>query len=163
MEGRTTPALRLREFVERDEAEVTSWFTDAGELRFFAGRRLRWPLDPGQWRSIRSDPSVTAWTGVTGESEVPVAHGELVVESDSIVRLARLAVAPRERGQGIGRTLVVNLVEKGRAGGYGLVTLHVHQDNTTAIRGYKSIGFTPTNARLDHSNIQMELALDLAV
>jgi GNAT superfamily N-acetyltransferase len=153
-------ALSLRPFVEADEAEVTSWFADAGELRFFAGPRFTWPLDAGQWRSIRLDPSVTAWTGIIGDDPIPAGHGELVAESPEIVRLARLAVAPRERGHGVGRAVVQQLILRARASGHTLLTLNVHQDNTAAIRAYRGIGFEPTGSVLAHSNVRMELPLD---
>ncbi len=152
--------LRLRRFVEDDEDEVTSWFADAGELRFFAGKRLTWPLDAGQWRSIRLDPSVSAWTGVRGDDPVPVGHGELIEESSDIVRLARLAVAPHERGHGVGRGMVASLIDKSRAGGHTLITLTVHQDNSTAIRGYRGLGFTPVGTAHAQASLRMELALN---
>jgi ribosomal protein S18 acetylase RimI-like enzyme len=153
-------AVSLRPFVEADEAEVTSWFADAGELRFFAGPRLTWPLDAGQWRSIRLDSSVTAWTAILGDEPLPAGHGELVVESPEVVRLARLAVAPRERGHGVGRSVVEQLIVKARASGHTRLTLNVHQDNTSAIRAYRGFGFTATGSALAHSNVRMELPLD---
>jgi ribosomal protein S18 acetylase RimI-like enzyme len=152
--------LSIRPFVESDEAEVTSWFADAGELRFFAGPRLIWPLDDGQWRSIRLDRSVSAWTAVLGSDTTPVGHGELVNEPPTTVRLARLAMAPRLRGRGLGRALVLALVEKARESGATLVTLNVHQDNSTAIRAYRGIGFEPGGTALAHSNVRLELALE---
>jgi ribosomal protein S18 acetylase RimI-like enzyme len=152
--------LSLRPFVEADEAEVTSWFADAGELRFFAGPRLIWPLDDGQWRSIRLDPSVTAWTGIFGEDQTPVGHGELVTESPTVARAARLAIAPRHRGHGVGRAMMVKLIEEARRDGRTLLALNVHQDNTAAIRAYRGFGFEPAGSALVHSNVRMELPLD---
>jgi GNAT superfamily N-acetyltransferase len=153
-------SLTLRPFVQSDEDEVTSWFADAGELRYFAGKRFIWPLDAGQWRSIRLDPSVTAWTGVLPGSDVPVGHGELIAETDGSVRLARLAVRPHERGYGLGRAVIVGLVEKGREAGHHLMTLTVHQDDATAIRGYRGIGFELAGSTMAHSTVRMELHLD---
>jgi ribosomal protein S18 acetylase RimI-like enzyme len=152
--------LNIRPFVEADEAEVTSWFADAGELRFFAGPRLTWPLDAGQWRSIRLDPSVTAWTGIFGQETTPIGHGELVAESTTTARLARLAIAPPERGRGVGRAMMIKLIDEARVGGHTLLTLNVHQDNTAAIRAYRGFGFQPAGAALAHSNVRLELPLD---
>jgi GNAT superfamily N-acetyltransferase len=159
MPGIEPVTLELRPFVEADEPEVTSWFTDAGELRYFAGPRLIWPLDDGQWRSIRSDPSVTAWTALLPASDLPIGHGELIRESAEAVRLARLAVRPHERGRGLGRALVVSLVEKSREAGHCTISLTVHQDDATAIRGYRGIGFELAGSALAHSNVRMEMAL----
>lgn len=133
--------VNLRPFVEADDEEVTSWFADAGELRFFAGRRLRWPLDSGQWRSIRLDPSVTAWTAVIGDDPTPVGHVEMVAVSPAIVRLARYAVSPALRGRGLGRSIMNRIVAMARADGFGTMTLAVHPQNTTAILAYRTFGF----------------------
>ena len=152
--------LSLRPFVEADEAEVTSWFADAGQLRHFAGPRLSWPLDADQWRKVRFDPSVTAWTGVLAGDPVPVGHGELVAESPTVIRLACLAVTPRKRGNGVGRAMVANLIAKSRTGGQSLLMLDVHRDNVTAVRAYRGLGFVPTDAVLPHGNVRMELVLD---
>jgi len=153
--------LELRPFVEDDEPEVTSWFTDAGQLRYFAGPRFIWPLDAGQWRSIRIDPSVTAWTAVLPGSDLPIGHGELVAETAERVRLARLAVRPQQRGQGLGRAIILKLVAKAREAGHSLITLTVHQDDSTAIRGYRGIGFELSGSALSHSNVRMEMALGI--
>jgi ribosomal protein S18 acetylase RimI-like enzyme len=152
--------LHLREFVESDEDEVTSWFADAGELRFFAGRRLTWPLDAGQWRSIRLDPSVTAWSAVGEDDAVPVGHGELISEGDSVARLARLAISPALRGQGIGKALVGTLVNRSREDGCRMIYLYVHPNLSTAIRGYRSIGFEPALDQSTSRDLRMELEFD---
>ncbi len=151
--------LRLRPFVEADQNGVTRWFADAGELRSFAGPRLRWPLDAAQWRGIRSDPRVTAWTAVLDDPAIPVGHGELVVESAEVARLSLLAISPTLRGQGLGRELVLKLVEKGRADAYPLLTLEVHQDNSTAIRAYRGCGFQSAGSAATNSYLRMELSL----
>lgn len=156
------PDLILRPFVEADDDEVTSWFADAGELRFFAGRRLRWPLDSGQWRSIRVDPSVKAWTGVFGDDPTPIAHAEMVTESPVRVRLARLAVSPGERGRGVGRALMPILLAKCRDAGFRLVSLAIHPDNTSAVRAYRTFGFKPLADTDSSGRTELELELELS-
>lgn len=137
--------VTLRPFVESDEDEVTSWFADAGELRFFAGRRLRWPLDAEQWRGIRSDETISAWTAVVGDDPTPVGHAELVTESPSTVRLARYAVAPNSRGLGFGRAILTQIFAIARADGFATLRLAVHPDNTPAIVTYRRFGFVPAS------------------
>ncbi|MDQ1556470.1 MAG: hypothetical protein QOI02_1472 [Actinomycetota bacterium] len=154
-----TGMLRLRPFGTADYAEVTSWFADAGELRFFAGRRLHWPLDDAQWDLLRQDPALTAWSAVIGDDDAPVGHGELVEESSTVVRFARIAVHPYIRGRGFGHMLVQRMIDKAVGGGYQTVTLFVHPDNTLAIRGYRGLGFVPVSAPVaDH---RMRMTLDL--
>jgi ribosomal protein S18 acetylase RimI-like enzyme len=152
--------MRLRPFVEADDLEVGSWFADAGELRFFAGPRLRWPLDSGQWRSIRLDPSVAAWTAVLGDNDIPVGHGELITDSPTTIRLARFAISPALRGNGLGRALLRLLVAKSREAGFGLLSVAVHPDNTNAIVSYRTFGFEPSTESASAGRLRMELKLD---
>jgi ribosomal protein S18 acetylase RimI-like enzyme len=156
----TEGALRLRPFVESDDGEIATWFADAGELRFFAGPRLRWPLDSGQWRSIRLDPSVAAWTAVLGDDDTAVGHGELITESPTEVRLARFAIAPTLRGRGLGRALLALLVESSVAAGASLMTVGVHPDNTNAILSYRTLGFRLSTEQAGSGSLRMELPLD---
>ncbi len=153
-----TPDLRLRAFEKSDDAEVTSWFPDAGAVRFFAGKRLKWPLTAEQWDGIRSDETLTAWTAILGDDTGAVGHGELVRETESVVRLARLAVAPAVRGRGVGRALVAALVAMSRANGYSRATLTVHPDNANAIRAYRGLGFRPVSEQ-GAKELRMELDL----
>ena len=155
-------SLRLRPFVESDDDEIASWFADAGELRFFSGPRLRWPLDSGQWRSIRLDPSVAAWTAVLGDDDTAIGHGELVTESPTTVRLARFAIAPAHRGHGLGRALLALLVDRSVGAGATTMTVDVHPDNTNAILSYRTLGFRPSTEAAGSVLLRMELPLDRA-
>jgi RimJ/RimL family protein N-acetyltransferase len=73
-----------------------------------------------------------------------VAYGELWIDDEEgEVELARLLVAPDRRGQGVGRTLVRELVEQARTTHPELpvVFLRVQPGNTRAIRAYAAAGF----------------------
>ena len=152
-------SIRLRPFIRADDPEVSSWFPDAGALRFFAGRRLSWPLNDEQWDDIRSDPAITAWTAVIGDDPTPVGHGEMVKESVQLVRFARLAVAPPLRGRQLGREVMRYLIQKARDSGYSRAHLFVHPDNVSAIRGYRSLGFEPADPPGTPGNLRMELVI----
>jgi ribosomal protein S18 acetylase RimI-like enzyme len=54
--------------------------------------------------------------------------------------IARVAVAPDKRGQGLGRRIMLEYLD--RAGNVA-VHLHAHRDNEPAISLYKSLGFVP--------------------
>jgi len=55
--------------------------------------------------------------------------------------ITQLCVAPKERGQGLGRKILCHSLEALRAAGYRQVSLTVTSANRTAIRLYESIGF----------------------
>lgn len=151
--------LSLRPFVREDDDELSSWFHDAGELRFFAGRRMSWPPDSAQWDDIRADPQLTAWTAVVPGYDGIVGHGELVDESDDMVRFARIAISPVLRGEGLGILLGRALLQKARDAGFTSAGLSVHPENATAIRAYRSLGFVVVDEPGLHNNLRMERSL----
>lgn len=55
--------------------------------------------------------------------------------------LSKIAVAPGQRGKGIGAALVRDCIATARAGGFAAVALDVHQENTAAIALYHGLGF----------------------
>jgi ribosomal protein S18 acetylase RimI-like enzyme len=119
-----------------------SWFPDAAALRQFAGTTLQWPLTRSQLDAIRADSAARAWTGWTnGVLARRVAHAELVRLEDDRFLLARVAVAPRERGRGLGATLLCQVIENVRALRIRRLELNVFSGNESALRLYRSAGF----------------------
>ena len=157
-----TPATRiqLRPFALDDAHEVTTWFTDAGALRHFAGPRLKWPLTMEQWERLQADPELTLWTAINdAEPSEPLGHAEFAQETDERVRFARIAIKPQDRGNGLGRAMVQRMVEMAREQGYQEAVLFVHPDNTTAIRAYRSLGFLPVAEEEKYDSLRMHLNL----
>jgi ribosomal-protein-alanine N-acetyltransferase len=77
-----------------------------------------------------------------------VAYGELWIDNDEAeVELARLIVDPGERGQGLGRRLVMELAVLARFR-HPQVFLRVHTDNVAARRCYAGTGFEPVAPHL---------------
>ena len=60
---------------------------------------------------------------------------------DTVVELAKLAVAPDAQGRGIGRRLTLAAIERARSLGVERVELMSNRQLTTAIRLYESLGF----------------------
>ena len=58
--------------------------------------------------------------------------------------VAELAVAPRARGRGHGRTLLLALFDAFRRAGLSHAELSVHGRNRGALRLYESVGMRPT-------------------
>lgn len=53
-----------------------------------------------------------------------------------------IAVAPSNRGQGVGRALLAAVVDRARSGGIPALSLSV-EDGNDAVRLYESVGFRP--------------------
>ena len=133
--------LTLRAFEPGDDRELISWFANPHELRMFAGESLRWPLDPRELRLIRADPTLRAWTAVVA-GEV-AGHIELNwLAQQGWGRLARVGLAPRLRGRGLGLALVDAALEQARAARMVGVDLRVYSENRAARATYAAAGFT---------------------
>ncbi len=70
----------------------------------------------------------------------PVGYGHLDREGGKV--WLGTAVAETEKGKGIGRMIMQRLMEEGRKGHAGKITLAVDNDNGPAIALYKKFGFT---------------------
>ena len=58
-----------------------------------------------------------------------------------VALLGTLAVDPRRHGQGIGRAMVGDAIERLRAEGIRRIELYAESDNTQALRFYRQLGF----------------------
>ena len=135
--------LALRPFEPRDDPELIGWFSTAEELRRFAGSSLRWPLDERQLRAVRDGANLTPFSAYLAPDAYPTCgHIELVRLSEPhVMRIARVGLAPRVRGLGLGRELVTLALAQARRWGARQIDLFVFEDNEPARRLYESFGF----------------------
>jgi len=71
-----------------------------------------------------------------------VGYGELWEDRDEDeAELARLVIAPDQRGRGCGRALTRLLADEARRRGFGEVWLRVIPENLVARRAYEAAGF----------------------
>jgi ribosomal protein S18 acetylase RimI-like enzyme len=97
---------------------------------------------------------------VLGDNDLAVGHGELVLESEDTIRLARFAIVPALRGRGLGRDLLALLTDKARERGAHALTVAVHPDNANAILSYRTFGFEVSESPTSAGRISMELSLN---
>jgi len=135
------PAQPLRTFTAEDETAMHALIQEA--FAEIDGHDHE-PLELWRAKTIgneRHDPSL--WLLLEdGEGLAGVALGERWEDGTGYV--AELAVAPRARGRGHGRTLLLALFEAFRQAGLTHAELSVHGRNRGALRLYETVGMQPT-------------------
>lgn len=104
-----------------------------------------------------------------GEVFFAVRDGEVlgtcaaVPSADGVVELAKLAVAPAARGQGLGRRLVLAVLDFARRRGARRVVLSSSSKLGAALRLYDALGFhhIPRGAGVDYATADVFMAIDL--
>jgi len=151
----TKPAERdgwqLIEATDHDLDELMSWFQSPDEVDVWGGPRFRFPFTRATFRKDchwRRMPSFRL-NSPAGDF---AAFGQMYRRYGRI-NLARLAVKPGMRGQGVGKRLVGMLIERGPAlFTAGEFSLFAYRHNAAALSCYKSMGFVvrdyPQGARM---------------
>ncbi len=120
--------IAVHELVQAGLSEVEGYIAEPLEVwRRQRIEKQRW--DPALWLLLEDDE------GLAG-----AALGERW--DDGVGYVAQLAVAPRARGRGHGRTLLLALFDAFRADGLRWAELSVHGANRGAARLYESVGMT---------------------
>ena len=121
---------------------LQSWFPDRDSAARWGGPNLRYPFREGafkediRWGSMASLSLVDSAGLLLGFGQYYLNHGRC--------HLARVAVDPARRGEGLGRRLVSELIKVGLPDlGVGECSLFVLKDNGPAIRCYRALGFAP--------------------
>ncbi|MGH2620858.1 MAG: GNAT family N-acetyltransferase [Anaerolineales bacterium] len=102
-----------------------------------------WQLSSDSLRAALSQ----ADTATLIESAGNLVGYQITTRSPIGAHLARLAVHPDRRRQGLGRSLVLEAVQRARAVGLGRLSVNTQADNLASQRLYRSLGFRETGQR----------------
>ena len=92
----------------------------------------------------------------------PVGAVTLQRRTDSEAELNRLFVDEAARGRGIGRALVIALIESARALGYGSIFLTTVRRFDAALALYRALGFVEVPPEDEADALQIDMRLVLA-
>lgn len=131
----------LRRRTDDDLATIVGWVPDSRSVNLFAGPSLQWPLTEEQLKAVDAIEGRTAWVIAEGSAPASaVGHADLTLAGER-ARIGRVIVDPARRGQRLGRTMMLLLLDKARELGATRVDLYVIEGNVPAIRTYQRLGF----------------------
>lgn len=123
--------------------ELMSWFPDEPSVRIWGGPAFRFPFTQESFLHDAHWGRMATYVLVDDDGAL-LAFGQFY-EKEGRVHLARLAVAPNRRGEGVGRALVGGLIAKGTKVLPGADnSLFVMRNNERAVRCYAGLGFVET-------------------
>lgn len=133
-------------------SSLPSWFSTPEALAQWGGSEVRFPLDARQIATMLAQtrtkpPHRLVFAGLVDSTTA--AHCQLVLDwRNGIARLARFAVAPQYRGQGLARPFLAEVFARlADVGDFPRLELNVYTFNTPAIALYESLGFVREGVR----------------
>jgi len=136
----TDDSWTLAESEEGDIDRLMQWFPDATSIRRWGGPEFRFPCNRHSFAEDMHWGRMASFSLRKSAGEL-AAFGQLYLRLGCI-NLARLAVHPELRGQGVGKRLVGMLMGVGsRLFQSDTFSLFVYRDNKPACACYRSMGF----------------------
>jgi len=150
--------LSLVPFVPGHFAEVASWFANEREAAQWAGPAVRYPLDTAQLQAMVDQsqarpPGRLCYTAERGGDVI--GHAQLGLDwRNGSARLGRVAVSPRQRGQGLAAPMLSLVLARAFSmPQIERVELGVFTWNTPAVRTYQRLGFTREGVRRSSTRV----------
>ena len=132
--------MKLNAATNSEIDHLMSWFPSERSVDIWGGPKFRYPFTPETFREDVCWQNMDTYCLVDAAGEM-LAFGQ-IYERHGRINLARLVVSPNRRGQGIGRQLVVLLMEQGRKSiPRPEYSLYVYRDNHPAKACYAGLGF----------------------
>lgn len=158
MTAETFMTLRLVPFAAAHFATLVRWFSSEEEVVQWGGPGVSFPLDASQLDVMLGEtrarpPGRLAWMA-EGRDRM-VGHAQLGLDwRNGNALLARVAVAPDERGRGLAAAMLRQVIGCGFAlPGFERIELNVYSFNTPAIRLYERLGFVREGVRRSSTRV----------
>lgn len=136
--------MRLISTTDVHLGELMEWFKEnPHDCMRWGGPEFRHPYTKATFREDARYAELPSYSLINENDEL-LGFGQYY-ERKERCHLARLAVTPERRGQGLGKTLVRELSRRGCKNlEVDHCSLFVLSDNTPAVRLYQRLGFVPT-------------------
>lgn len=119
---------------------LMTWFSTKTEVDVWGGPGFRYPYTQETFRTDCHWPEMASYC--LRDSDAALCAFGQFYDRNGYMNLARLAVAPDQRGRRLGSELVTRLMKKAADTlSLGEFSLFVYRDNEPALRLYLSLGF----------------------
>jgi len=133
-------SLQFLEATPQHVKQIMLWFDSEQSLKQWSGPNFQYPFTFDSFQRDLKLNELSSYVLIDSASNC-VAFGQFYQRLDCL-HLGRLVVNPEFRGLGLAKTLIQNLINKGREQlNLNKVSLFVLKDNVIALKTYQSLGF----------------------
>jgi ribosomal protein S18 acetylase RimI-like enzyme len=133
--------LQFIKAMETQAPQIMTWFPDEHSCRVWGGPAFRFPFTLETFLTDSKLGELPSYVLIREAAEL-CAFGQFYLRAGRC-HLGRLAVAPTQRGRGVGTQLIRMLMREGtKTLGVTESSLFVHITNTSAMALYQRLGFT---------------------
>jgi RimJ/RimL family protein N-acetyltransferase len=153
--------INLVPFTEAHFDTLIGWFSTEAEAVQWAGATVTFPLDHGQLQLMLSETRQRPLQRLVWMAMVEdrlVGHVQLALDwRNGIGRLARVGIAPVERGRGYSGDMLGQVVDRAFSfDGIERLELNVFSFNAPAIRAYERLGFVKEGVRRSSTRVGLD-------
>jgi ribosomal protein S18 acetylase RimI-like enzyme len=135
--------IRLIGATKSHVPQLMTWFSTEHDCHVWGGPEFRFPFTAETFLADSKLTSIPSYALIREPAEL-CGFGQYYRRAGRC-HLSRLAIAPSDRGRGLGTQLIEKLLQEGkRVLGVTESSLFVHVTNTSAIALYERLGFVRT-------------------
>ena len=136
-----------------DLNSIIPWFQTEQECEIWAGPLVRFPLSLETLLEDIQFSQDNSYCLISGRALL--AFGQMLPKKSGFLHLARIIVAPSQRGSGYGKMWCNELLQIAVRLGYQKLSLNVHRRNPIALNLYTTLGFKEVAERSSSENCYM--------
>ena len=145
-------------------SQLRGWFHSAAEQQSWGGDNFDYPCNDARFLELLCRSGTQSYSLLTPDGAELLGFGQLC-DRFGCHHLARLVITPTERGKGLAKVLINELIISAMQQDKRSISLYVHRHNTVAITCYQRLGFSVSeppeaeNTRLFFMTLSAEHAI----
>ncbi|HEY0921574.1 GNAT family N-acetyltransferase [Rheinheimera pacifica] len=120
--------------------QLQHWFSNAEQQQSWGGDNFDYPCTELRFLQLLCRPGAQSFSLVDSDNNTVLGFGQ-ICDRFACHHLARLVIHPQQRGKGLAKTLISELIIQALSQQRRNISLYVHRHNSVALQCYTSLGF----------------------
>jgi GNAT superfamily N-acetyltransferase len=140
--------------------QLQSWFHSVEQQQSWGGDNFDYPCTELRFLQLLCRTGTQGYSLLDSTSGNQLGFGQLC-DRFGCHHLARLAIHPQQRGRGLAKVLILELILQALSQQCRDISLYVHRHNTVAVQCYQGMGFSIRPAPEQQNNRLYFMRLEL--